>query len=102
MSRLAGDSSSWKSVTRVLREREHRMVQETVELLDALMRAVEEQRGAGVGERAEYLATRLGGLRTLASAAMAYWRTSLHRSSAALRASLRCGGPANRASCRAA
>lgn len=70
--RYAEDPDVWKSVTRVLRERERRMVEETVDLLDTLIQASKEQRGPGEGARADYLITRLAGLRTLAHAAMVF------------------------------
>ena len=68
----AEDPDVWKSVTRVLRERERRMVKETIELIDLLLQAVQERGKGREKERAKYISFRLRALRTLAQAALVF------------------------------
>ena len=69
--RYVEEPDVWRSVTRVLRERERRMVEETVELMDLLLEALKERRGVAPA-RAEYMATRVAALRALARTALAF------------------------------
>ncbi len=68
----AEDPDVWKSVTRVLRERERRMVEETVALMDALVQAAEAEGAGRDGGRAAYIGSRISALRTLAQAALVF------------------------------
>ena len=69
--RYVEEPDVWRSVTRVLRERERRMVEETVELMDLLLEALKEKGGAAPA-RAHYVATRVAALRALARTALAF------------------------------
>jgi len=69
--RYVEEPDVWKSVTRVLRERERRMVEEAVELMDLLLEALKTRRGVAPA-RADYVATRVAALRALARTALAF------------------------------
>jgi len=69
--RYVEEPNVWKSVTRVLRERERRMVEETLELMDLILQSLEERKGTALAQ-ADYIASRVAALRTLARAAMAF------------------------------